>query len=248
MSALVSVLKKFHYGVIPCSAVGCLLKRYVCRATNLPDSGLMDDRNARGAWEADYAQKGRLYAGASRPLPPFPAGSRVLELGCGNGKTLSAMLVTGWRVTAVDFSCRAVDLARKCVSSSLPADIAVADGRQLPFRDAVFDAVVAHHVLGHLNVPGRERAARELSRVMKPGGRLSFCDFSCRDFRYGRGRTTEPGTFLRGNGIATHYFTVQEVTGLLYGLSCGPIEEKTWTMRVRGEDHERSEIVALFSK
>jgi MPBQ/MSBQ methyltransferase len=211
-------------------------------------SELMDDRNALGAWEADYAQKGRLYAGAPQPLPVFPAGSRVLELGCGNGKTLSAMCDTDWQVTAVDFSCSAVVLARKCVSNYPLADIAVADGRQLPFRDAVFDAVFAHHVLGHLTGPGRDRAARELSRVMKPGGKLSFCDFSCRDFRYGRGRTTEPGTFLRGNGIATHYFTVQEATGLFFGLSCGFIREETWTMRVRGEDHVRSEIVALFSK
>jgi MPBQ/MSBQ methyltransferase len=207
----------------------------------------MDDAHARGAWEADYARKGRLYAGAPHPLPPFPAGSRVLELGCGNGKTLSAMLAPGWQVTAVDFSLQAAVLARKITREYPLAGIVQADARHLPFRDAFFDAIFAHHVLGHMDGTGRDLAALELSRVMKPSGRLCFRDFSVRDFRYGSGRVTEPGTFLRGNGIATHYFTPEEVTALS-GLTPESLREETWAMRVKEERHVRSEIVAVFCK
>jgi|WetSurMetagenome_2_1015567.scaffolds.fasta_scaffold16357_2 MPBQ/MSBQ methyltransferase len=208
----------------------------------------MDTGNARGAWDADYARKGRLFSGAPHPLPPFPAGSRVLELGCGNGKTLSSMLATGWQVTAVDFSYHAAILALKVVFASPLAGIVLADTRHLPFPDALFDAVFTHHVLGHMDGAGRNLAARELSRVMKPRGMLCFRDFSVQDFRFGSGRLTEPGTFLRGNGIATHYFTVDEVTTLFPCLSCESIREEAWTLRVRGDSHVRSEIVASFCK
>jgi MPBQ/MSBQ methyltransferase len=207
----------------------------------------MDTIHAREAWDADYVQKGRLYAGAPHPLPPFPAGSRVLELGCGNGKTLTAMLQTGWQVVAADFSHQAVVLARKCVLDSTAA-VAVADARMLPFHDDMFDVVFAYHVLGHMTGTGRNRAARELFRVLKPGGKLIFCDFSTEDFRYGSGQQTEPGTFLRGNGIATHYFTEPGVTGLLYEFSCESIHTDQWTLRVRGDHHVRSEITAVFRK
>ena len=46
----------------------------------------------------------------------------------------------------------------------------------------------------------------------------SFSGFLNRDFRYGQGNETEPGTFLRGNGIQTHYFTGQEVVDLFTGF------------------------------
>ena len=64
-----------------------------------------------GPWDEDYARRGILWSGAIRDLPDLPLRSRVLDLGCGNGKTLFAMLQRGWDVTAIDFApkvCNAV--------------------------------------------------------------------------------------------------------------------------------------------
>jgi len=199
-------------------------------------------------WDEDYTRKGRLFGGTVPPFPVLPAGARVLELGCGNGRLLSAMVHRGWMVTAIDFSVRATHLARPSAMQGSGADIAVADARTIPFRDDSFDAVAAFHILGHANADGRDRIAREMIRVTRRGGHLWFCDFSVRDLRFGSGRETEPATFLRGNGIPTHYFTKMEVSGLFPGLVCTSIRHAEWPLRVLGTDHLRSEISATFRK
>jgi ubiquinone/menaquinone biosynthesis C-methylase UbiE len=199
-------------------------------------------------WDEDYRKKGRLYGGSPRELPAFPAGARVLEMGCGDGKTLSALVHRGLDITAIDFSPIAVTLARERTRQGSGVALAVADAREIPFRNRSFDAVVAIHVLGHSTAVGRGLIAREICRVIRPGGRIFFCDFSIRDFRSGSGTEKEPGTVVRGNGVLTHYFTEREVTDLFSGLVMESSKTEEWVLRVRGKDHLRSEIAALFRK
>jgi len=77
---------------------------------------------------------------------------------------------------------------------------------------------------------------------------MYFRDFSTGDFRYGRGRETETGTFTRKNGIATHYFTDSEVLTLFSGLTVLSCVQHRWEMRIRGTVFSRAEIVAEFKK
>lgn len=201
-----------------------------------------------GAWEEEYTRRGKLWSGVTHGLPDLPSASRVLELGCGNGKTLSLMIQRGWDVTAVDLSLRAGTLCRNGLKGSSPADIMVADARRIPVKSAMFDAVFAVHVTGHVQESDRQKIAREVTRVLRPGGILFFCDFSTEDFRYGKGHTTEPSTFRRGTNIITHYFTQEEVGDLFPELSLRSITLHQWPMRVRGTDLVRSEIIAIFSR
>ncbi|MDD1689218.1 MAG: class I SAM-dependent methyltransferase [Methanoregula sp.] len=208
----------------------------------------MSADTTRDNWDADYSRKGSLYGGAPHQLPPFPAGSRVLEAGCGNGKLLSAMVHRDWCVTAIDFSPRAALMARATAREGSGAGVVVADARTIPFRDGSFDGVAANHILAHGMAADRSRIARELCRVLRPGGQLWFCDFSTRDFRNGAGHEAEPGTFVRGNGILTHYFSDNEVAGLFLGLDTVSVQRHDWILRVRGKEYIRSEITALFRK
>lgn len=224
---------------------------HLCRQYNecfSSGSERMNADNARDLWDADYIRKGNLFGSTPRQLPPLPAGARVLELGCGNGKSLSAMVHRDWVVVAIDFSLRAALLARKIALQGAGADLAVADARVIPFRDQFFDAVVAYHILGHGKTSEREMIARDIFRCIRPGGQLWFCDFSTHDFRFGAGRETEPGTFLRGNGIQTHYFTEGEVTDLFPEFVPVFLRHDEWALRIRGKDHIRSEISAVFRK
>jgi ubiquinone/menaquinone biosynthesis C-methylase UbiE len=154
----------------------------------------------------------------------------------------------GWNVTGIDISPRAIQLARKTSPAIQEINLAVADVRQIPFGAGSFDAVFAFHILGHLSAAYRADALQEICRVTRTGGRVFFRDFSTRDFRYGRGRETEQGTFLRGNGIRTHYFSMTEVTGMFTGFLTESADTSTWTMRVKGTEYERSEITAIFCK
>lgn len=200
------------------------------------------------SWDEDYRARGALYGGAPRPVPAFPDGARVLELGCGDGKTLTALCGKHRTVVAVDYSPRAALLARAKRYPAPGPEIIVSDALHLPCRDRSFDAISACHVLGHSTAAGRKIMANEILRLLCPGGLVWFSDFSVRDFRYGTGQETEPGTFVRGTGIATHYFSWDDVQDLFSGFDQVFLRQESWTLRVRGTCYPRSEIAALFRR
>lgn len=200
------------------------------------------------AWEEDYSRRGLLWGGATHDLPLLPMGSRVLELGCGNGKTLLTMIQRGWEVTALDISPRAVALSRERCRSSSDGDFIIADSSVLPFKNTTFDAVFAVHLMGHLPEPDRKRVPYGLFPTLRPGGIIFFSDFSMEDFRYGSGCELEPATFRRGTGIITHYFSRQEVLDLFSLFTPVSVSIQRWKMRVRGKDLVRSEIKGIFTR
>jgi SAM-dependent methyltransferase len=91
---------------------------------------------------------------------------RILEVGCGWGELAEWVgRETEAEVVAVDLSPRMVELAR-----ARAVDAAVADVQELPFADGAFDVAIAAWMLYH--VPDLDRGIAELSRVLRPGGRL----------------------------------------------------------------------------
>jgi len=96
----------------------------------------------------------------------------VLDCGCGEATiTLGlAEAVHAGLVVAVDFEKERFAATRRHALSIGRRNLAftVADGRQLPFHEAAFDAVLCHSVLEVLDDPAR--AIEELRRVTKPGG------------------------------------------------------------------------------
>jgi ubiquinone/menaquinone biosynthesis C-methylase UbiE len=124
----------------------------------------------------------------------------------------------------------------------------VADACHLPFRKEGFDLVLAFHVAGHLLAEGREMLAREAERVLCKGGRLLLREFEAGDMRAGQGKEVEPGTFLRGQGIVTHYFSQKELEELFSGLEASSVKVREWKMRVLGRDLIRCHLEAVFLK
>ncbi|KDE56181.1 class I SAM-dependent methyltransferase [Methanoculleus sp. MH98A] len=198
-------------------------------------------------WDEDYRRRGNLWGGAPAPLPDLPADAAVLEVGCGNGKTLAALARRSPRVTAVDISSEAVALARRRPGTA-EIGLAVADARHLPFRPGAFDAVFLVHVAGHLPEQGRKALASEAVRVLGPGGTLFFRGFSVEDMRAGKGTETEPWTFRRGEGIITHYFTEAETAELFAPLAAVSVRTHRWPMRIRGQDLPRAEVEGVFRR
>lgn len=106
-------------------------------------------------------------------------GDRVLDLGCGSGRHMDAVLRReGLSVVGVDPDGSDLGLARdRCryledFGECRGAWTAVrADAAALPFPDGFFDAVICSEVLEH--VPDHERAAAEILRVLRPGGDLA---------------------------------------------------------------------------
>jgi ubiquinone/menaquinone biosynthesis C-methylase UbiE len=99
----------------------------------------------------------------------FGAEADVLEVGCGDGMIWREnldRLADGWRLTLTDQSDGMVAEARQALGER--AQYAAARVEQLPFDDESFDAVIANHMLFH--VEDRALALGEIRRVLRPGG------------------------------------------------------------------------------
>ena len=179
-----------------------------------------------------------------RGIPHLSDGASVLELGCGDGKTLAGMPCS-WKIAALDVSPQALRLTRRVLPD---IRLILADAGLLPFREESFDAVFAFHVTGHLYLQGREALARDAARVLVPGGKLFFREFGREDMRMGQGEMVEEGTYLRGAGILTHYFTEVEVELLFCDLLPISVGTHRWKLRVKGKDMARAEVEAVFLK
>jgi ubiquinone/menaquinone biosynthesis C-methylase UbiE len=102
------------------------------------------------------------------------AGERVLEIGPGTGYYTFEMAgrLDGGQVDIFDIQQEMIDHVmreanRRGITNVAPA---LGDAQSLPYSDGSFDAVVLITVLGE--IPDQDRALGEVTRVLKPGGRL----------------------------------------------------------------------------
>jgi len=100
-------------------------------------------------------------------------GERVLDVASGTGNTALAVARRGGRVTASDFSAAQLRIAsERAAVEGLELEVEVADAQSLPFPDDSFDVVLS--TFGVMYAPDQQRAADELTRVCRPGGRIGL--------------------------------------------------------------------------
>jgi SAM-dependent methyltransferase len=105
------------------------------------------------------------------------AGWRVLDVAAGNGNASLAAARRGCIVTAADYVEALLDRARqRAEADGLALATQVADAEALPFDDGSFDAVLS--TFGVMFTPDPARAAAELLRVCRPGGRIGLANWT----------------------------------------------------------------------
>ncbi len=109
------------------------------------------------------------------------AGERVLDVAAGNGNATLAAARRFARVISTDYVAHLLDKgAARASAEGLAVDFQVADAEALPFADASFD--VALSTFGVMFAPDQPRAAAELLRVVRPGGRIGLANWTPEGF------------------------------------------------------------------
>jgi ubiquinone/menaquinone biosynthesis C-methylase UbiE len=104
-------------------------------------------------------------------------GERVLDVAAGTGNTALAAARRGAIVTATDLVPSGLETAlRRAEVDGLELTTRVGDAGQLPFPDGTFDVVLS--TFGVMYAPDQKRAADELVRVCRPGGRIGLVSWT----------------------------------------------------------------------
>jgi len=109
------------------------------------------------------------------------AGERVLDVAAGNGNATLAAARRFAEVTSTDYVPHLLDkAAARARAEGLAVEFQVADAENLPFADGSFDVVLS--TFGVMFAPDQPRAAAELLRVVRHGGRIGLANWTSEGF------------------------------------------------------------------
>ena len=162
-------------------------------------------------------------------------GLHFMEMGCGAGPNLRWLAGRGMRVSGVDISPKALELARQNLGSAgvggQIGQLVEAPATETPFEDESLDGVIEACVFQHLYKDERIRAFAEVKRVLKPGGVFVgyMLDVGHTVYQKRRDEQMEgdPGTLILSDGRSklyltdigiSHFYRKEELISLLDGF------------------------------
>jgi ubiquinone/menaquinone biosynthesis C-methylase UbiE len=105
------------------------------------------------------------------------SGTSVLDVAAGNGNATLAAARRWCDVTSTDYVSSLLESARaRAQAEGHTIEFEQADAEKLPFPDATFDTVMS--TFGVMFTPDQEKAASELARVCKPGGKIGLANWT----------------------------------------------------------------------
>jgi ubiquinone/menaquinone biosynthesis C-methylase UbiE len=145
-------------------------------AAGKPDFAAVKSKQ-QTTWSAgDYAMIGvtlQIVGESLCEAVDLRAGQRVLDVATGNGMAALAAARRYTEVTGVDYVPALLENGRtRAAAERLPISFREGDAEALPFADASFDVVLS--TFGVMFSPDHERAARELLRVCRKGGKIGL--------------------------------------------------------------------------
>lgn len=149
-----------------------------------PDLGSIKARQ-HGAWSSgDYALIGATLQIVGETLCEaldLRAGQRVLDVAAGNGNVSLAAARRWCHVTSSDYVPALLARgAARAAADGLRITFQEADAEALPFADAGFDVVASS--FGVMFTPDQDRAAAEMLRVCRPGGKIGLANWTPQGF------------------------------------------------------------------
>jgi ubiquinone/menaquinone biosynthesis C-methylase UbiE len=108
-------------------------------------------------------------------------GTEVLDVAAGSGNPAIPAAQAGARVTALDLAPSLLEIGRRrAAEAGVAVEFVEGDAEALPYDDESFDVIIS--VVGVQFAPRHDVVARELARVVRPGGRIVLASWTPRGF------------------------------------------------------------------
>ena len=148
------------------------------------DLGALKTRQ-QGAWSSgDYAVVGTTLQIVGEELCEaldIHAGQKVLDVAAGNGNATLAAARRWCEVVSTDYVPSLLERGRlRAAADGLSIEFREADAEALPFADSSFDVVVS--TFGVMFTPDQDKAAAELLRVCRSGGKIGLANWTPEGF------------------------------------------------------------------
>lgn len=203
-------------------------------------------------WDLEYKKNNNIWKKEVPNLPNIFKNKTILELGVGNGKTLYSILIQKpKKVIAADFSSEALNISKIIFEKERNVRFVKASALSLPIEDNFFDIVVCRYILNNLKKKEREKAVKEMHRVLKKDGKIIFEDFSKEDFRYlskNKPVLVEKNTIIKENGMICHFFEKEELDILFSRFSKHKVKKISFQPIKLKPNLKRSIFTAMIEK
>jgi ubiquinone/menaquinone biosynthesis C-methylase UbiE len=149
--------------------------------TDAPDLQAVTQAQQQIWSKGDFAMVASIVYNASENLAEaldIVPDERVLDVACGSGNGAISAARRAWGNTVgADYVPALLERGReRAAAERLDVEFVEADAQDLPFEDASFD--VAMSIFGAMFAPDQPKAAAELLRVVKPGGRIGMANWT----------------------------------------------------------------------
>lgn len=195
----------------------------------------------QGTWASgDYAVVGTTLQIVGETLceaADLRSGQRVLDVAAGNGNATLAAARRWCSVMSTDYVPALLDRGRtRAIAEGLDVTFQVADVERLPFADDSYDAVLS--TFGVMFAPDQDRAAAEMLRVVKPGGKIGLANWTPAGF-IGQlfktvGQHVPPPAGLKSPALWGTRARLEELFGQSSSITA---RERTFTFRYRSPRH-----------
>jgi SAM-dependent methyltransferase len=176
-------------------------------------------------WEASFRDKQEMWGwepadSAIETLELFKKHglNKILIPGFGYGRNARIFTDNGFRVTGIEISETAIDLAKKHFGDSIK--VYHGSVSSMPFDQEFYDGIFSYGLIHLLSVKERIKLIDACYNHLRPDGYMVFVSISKMDFRYGQGKEISKDTFEAWPGVILFFYDSDSINSEFgnYGL------------------------------
>lgn len=146
-------------------------------------------------------------------------GTKILDVGCGNGKDCKYILQQGFDINGIDLSVGMLEIAKERVPEG---KFEVMDIANITYPDNSYEGIISNCSLFHVPSEELPKTLESFARILKPNGKLLLI------LQEGLGETMVEEPYRKGVHIYMNYFSLEQIQNLLreYGFEINNVDKE----------------------